>query len=110
MLADSAKHIVHALVSAYLLSRRMGGFGQQRLLLTIGKTGLAALVMGITAALVTPPLAHWTQAYGLWSEIALVGLSGSLSVTVFVLMAILFKIEELSWLAVLLRRRLQGGK
>jgi putative peptidoglycan lipid II flippase len=106
MLADSAKHIVHALVSAYLLSRRMGGFGQQRLLLTIGKTGLAAVVMGVCAAFVTPTLAQWTRAYGLGGEIALVGLSGGLSAAVFVLMAVLLKIEELSWLVGMLRQRL----
>ena len=39
MIADSAKQVTHCLLSAYILSRRMHGFGNQRLLITIGKAG-----------------------------------------------------------------------
>jgi putative peptidoglycan lipid II flippase len=107
MLADSAKHIVHASISAYLLARRMGGFGQQRLLVTSVKTGLAALVMALIALLVTPVLSQRTNAAGLIGEIVLVGLSGGMSVLVFLLVATALKIEELHWLAGLLRKRLK---
>jgi putative peptidoglycan lipid II flippase len=106
MLADSAKHIVHASVSAYLLARRMGGFGRQRLVVTTGKTGLAALGMAAVAALVTPILYRVTSGAGLAGELALVGLSSGLSVGVFLLAAAALKIEELGWLAGLVRRRL----
>ncbi len=41
MIADSVKHMVHTAVSAYLLGRGMGGYGRQRLRLTIGRTGLS---------------------------------------------------------------------
>ncbi len=40
MIADSLKHVTHASVSAVLLSRRMDGFGEQRLIQTFSKTGL----------------------------------------------------------------------
>ncbi len=56
MIADSVKHLTHASLSAYILGRRMHGFGDQRLLLTIGKASLAALVMGIAAASALPLL------------------------------------------------------
>src|SRR5690606_966586 len=56
MVADSAKHVVHASLSAFLLNRRVGGLGRQRLLLTFVKTGLAALIMGVVAHFVTGEL------------------------------------------------------
>lgn len=106
MLADSAKHIVHASVSAYLLAQRIGGLGQQRLLVTSGKTGLSALLMAFVAAFITPVLSQWISAAGLVGEILLVGVSGGLSVVIFLLVATALKIEELRWLASLLKRRL----
>jgi peptidoglycan biosynthesis protein MviN/MurJ (putative lipid II flippase) len=109
MLADSAKHIVHASVSAYLLSRRMGGLGQRRLLVTSGKTGLAALAMALVAAFITPVLSRWIGSAGLIGEILRVGVSGGLSIAVFLFSAALLNIEELNWLASLLRRRLNRG-
>jgi putative peptidoglycan lipid II flippase len=107
MLADSAKHIVHASVSAYLLARRMGGFGQQRFIVTAGKTGLAALAMAATAGVVTPALSCWLDVGNLLGEILLVALSGGLSVAVFLLLASALNIEELRWLAGLMKKRLK---
>jgi putative peptidoglycan lipid II flippase len=107
MLADSAKHIVHATLSAYLLARRLGGLGQQRLAVTTAKTGLAALAMAAGAALVTPVLGQWTHQYGLIGEILLVGMSGSFSVVVFLLLAGALRIEEVRWLGGLIRARLK---
>jgi putative peptidoglycan lipid II flippase len=106
MIADSVKHIVHALVSAYLLGRRIGGYGNQHILLTLGKTGLAALVMGAVAMLVVPALESRLGASVLWQEMALVVISGGLSVMVFLAMAALLRIEELRWLWQLLTQRL----
>ena len=107
MVADSAKHIVHASVSAYLLARRLGGLGQQRLVLTTAKTGLAALAMAAGAALITPLLGDWAHERGLLGEILLVGLSGGFSVVVFLLLASTLRIEEVRWLAGLIRARLK---
>jgi putative peptidoglycan lipid II flippase len=107
MLADSAKHIVHASVSAYLLARRLGGFGQQRLAVTSAKTGLAAVLMAVVTALVTLLLGQWTHERGLMGEILLVGLSGGFSVAVFLLLAGALRIEEVRWLGGLIRARLK---
>jgi putative peptidoglycan lipid II flippase len=106
MIADSAKHITHALVSAYLLVRRLDGLGGQRLLLTIGKTGLAAGVMGVVAALVTPPLAAAIGTSNLLREILLVMASGGISVIVFVGLAVFLGLGELRWMGGILIRRL----
>ncbi len=105
MIADSMKHLIHAAVSAYLLMRRMGGFGAQRLWLTAGKTALAAGVMGIVAALTLPSLTDIVGMEGVIREALLVTVSGGLSVAVFLLMAALLRIEELRWLVGMVKRR-----
>lgn len=106
MIADSLKHIVHATISAYLLARRMNGLGKQRLLLTTGKAAAAALAMGAVATSATSQLLNWIGTTSLLREIIVVGISGGLSVMVYLLLAVLFRIEELRWLNDLIRRRL----
>jgi peptidoglycan biosynthesis protein MviN/MurJ (putative lipid II flippase) len=106
MLADSAKHLTHSSVSAYILYRRMNGLGSQRLLLTIAKTALAALVMGAVGVLVEPLLEQVIGTFGLLREAVLVAVSSGLSVVIFLLMAALLRLEELRWLVRLMRQRL----
>jgi putative peptidoglycan lipid II flippase len=106
MIADSIKHITHSLTSAYLLWRRMHGLGNQRLLLTIIKTGGAAGIMGLVATTLLPILEQIFGKMTLLHEIALVGVGGGISVMVFFASAALFRIEELRWLTSLLLRRL----
>lgn len=107
MAADSVKHAVHALVSAYLLRRRLNGFGSQRLLPTIAKAGLAALAMSAAIALALPPLAGWLGARGLLAELALVVVSGGLGLGIYLLLAAALRLEELRWLAALAWQRLR---
>ncbi|MGQ9889617.1 MAG: murein biosynthesis integral membrane protein MurJ [Aggregatilineales bacterium] len=106
MVADSVKHAVHALVSAYLLRRRLNGFGSQRLLPTIARAGLAALAMSAAIALALPPLAGWLGASGLLAELALVVVGGGLGLGIYLLLAAALRVEELRWLAALAWRRL----
>lgn len=106
MLADSVKHLVHASASAYLLWRRLGGFGDQRLTLTAGKTFLAVLVMGAVGLLTEVPLMQLIGTTGLLREIILVITSGIVSILTFGSMVAILRIEELRWLAGLIRRRL----
>ncbi len=106
MIADSVKHLTHASLSAYILGRRMHGFGDQRLLLTIGKASLAALVMGVAAASALPLLERLIGTHNLIHEALLVGVGGGLSLVIFLALAALLRLEELRWLASLLRQRL----
>ena len=106
MIADSLKHIVHALISAFLLARRMNGFGSQRLLLTIIKAGLAATGMGAVGALALPAFTGWIGTAGVIREFILVSASGALCVVVYIVLALLLRIEELRWLAEMVWRRL----
>ena len=106
MVADSTKHVAHALLSGILLRRRLSGFAGQRLLLTLGKTLLAALLMGVAAWFATPIIFRLFPSGSLFDELAVVGLSGALSVAVFMAVAALLRIEELAWMVGMLRRRL----
>jgi putative peptidoglycan lipid II flippase len=108
MLADSTKHVVHATISAYLLNRRLGGLGGQRLLLTSGKTGLAALAMGLAAALLLPVIGLVTGTGSLFSELALVTLCGGISAGVYLALALALRVDELRWLVDIARQRLAG--
>jgi putative peptidoglycan lipid II flippase len=106
MLADSAKQVTHCLLSAFILQRRMRGLGDQRLRLTIGKSGLAAGIMGVVGGLALVPLERAIGTTGVVRQAALVGVSGGLSMGVFFGMAALLRLEELRWLLRLLRQRL----
>lgn len=106
MLADSAKHLTHSTISAFILNRRMKGLGSQRLALTLAKASAAALVMGAVGVLTEPLLEGMIGTSGLLREIALVATMGAISVGVFVVMAALLGLEEVRWLTGLLRQRL----
>lgn len=106
MIADSVKHVVHALSSAYLLRRRLDGLSGQRLLATIFKTTLAAGLMGLAAYATLPTLIRLFGVNSLLAETALVVVGGGLSIVIFLLLAALLRIEELRWMGAMLRRRL----
>ncbi len=106
MLADSAKQVTHCLLSAYILQRRMRGLGDQRLRLTIGKSGLAAGMMGVVGGLALLPLEQMIGTAGILRHAVVVVIDGGLCVAVFLGMAALLRLEELRWLVRLLRERL----
>ncbi len=108
MVADSIKHFVHALISGVLLARRMDGFGSQRLLLTFAKTFTASLIMGIVAWVTLPILSEQIGTFGIIREAILVVVSGTLYGGIFLFVATVLKIEELRWIAGLVKKRIMG--
>ncbi len=109
MIADSVKHLIHALVSGYLLVRRLNGLGDQHLLPTALRAAIAALVMGLAGWVLLPWLAPLTADLGFLGEVVLVTGSGLVCIAVFVGMALLLRIGELRWLVGLVRSRLGRG-
>ncbi len=107
MVADSLKHMTHALLSTFLLIRRLSGFGRQRLLLTFAKAGTAAVVMGLVGWLLLPSLDMLIGSAGLIREILLVVVMGGVSIAIYLGLAALFRIEELGWLAQMIQKRLR---
>jgi putative peptidoglycan lipid II flippase len=105
MIADSIKHIVHALVSGWLLRYRMGGFGQQRFGRNIIKALIASFVMALVGELILPPLTQLIGTEGFVAHALLVTVAAVICGSVFFILAYILKIEELRWLIRLLQRR-----
>lgn len=107
MIADSVKHLIHSGVSAYLLWRKVGGFGRQNLLRTIGRTTLAAAIMGgltYGAAVLLDGLLPG----GFTGYLGTVLLGGLVGVVSFGGLALGLRLEEWRWIRDLLRSRLRG--
>lgn len=107
MIADSVKHIVHALISTAILRQRLGGFGDQRLLSTTARAGIAALAMALVARALLPLLYQHIGTGNLASEAVFVFISGSASLATFLGMAYLLRIHEIRWLSRLAKNRLR---
>lgn len=106
MVADSAKHFVHASISSVLLWRRLDGFGAQRLRRTAFKSALASLLMAAIALITLPTILEVIGDATILHELLLVALSALLYGAVFVLAARWLQLHELNWLLKLLRKRL----
>lgn len=110
MIADSMKHIIHALISAYLLNRQMRGLADGRFVVTVMKTGAAACIMGICAFGCLMVVNQFTDSGtgGTLRELVRVMVCGGISSAVFLGLVMIFRIEEWYWLGSLLRRRIKA--
>ncbi len=108
MIADSLKHILHALVSGILLRQRLGGFARQKLFITATKTLIAALVMTWVGSWTLPALSDLIGTQGIVREVLLVMVAGGLCGIVFMGVALALRLTELWWILGLLRRRILG--
>lgn len=107
MLADSAKHFVHAVLSGYLLHRRMGGLGEQRLVMTTAKTTLGVIVMGLFAFLLLFVARDYIGTDGLVGETLVVVISSGFSLLVFMVMAYILRIDEWRWFTRVIRSKIK---
>jgi putative peptidoglycan lipid II flippase len=107
MIADSVKHIVHATVSAFLLSRVLGGgLMQQRLVSTALKTLLAGAIMSAVARISLVVLYPQLGAGNIFTEALLVMLTGGLSFITYALVAWGLHVEEFRWMLNLISRKI----
>jgi putative peptidoglycan lipid II flippase len=106
MIADSVKHIVHSVVSLFILRRRLGGFGGQRLAITLLKTVVAAGGMAIVARVLITIFFVYMENHNFLAETLFVVVAGGVSFVTFALLARVVQLEEFNWLSSLLRKRL----
>lgn len=106
MIADSIKHMVHAVISGVLLHRRIDGFAEQNFIGTTLKTLVSALAMGFVGWITLTWLTDAIGTFGAINQILLVLIPGLLSASVFLICAYLLKIDELRWLIGLVKKRL----
>jgi len=105
ILADSCKQILHAAICAIILGRRIGGVGNQRVWRTLGLALIAAAAMGGatygTLALVEPALGP----NGLLARALTVIVPTAAGGAIYLGLATLFRVEDISLLWAALRRR-----
>jgi putative peptidoglycan lipid II flippase len=105
MIADSVKHITHTLLCGLILSLRLRGLGDQRLVITLVKTGLAAALMALAVVISEPVFERMIGTETLIEEIALVALTGGVAIGVFSAAAVVLRVQEFRSLFRLIRRR-----
>ena len=109
VLADSAKHIAHALTMLALLHRRMGSLRGHGVGITTFKAVLASAVMGA--------LTYWTMVWlqgvmdasRLWGELVVVGGTGLTGLMVYGILVTLMGVEEIKLIREMVRTWLLGS-
>lgn len=107
VLADSAKHVSHALSMLILTQQRIGTLADLRLGQTAGKTLLAAGVMAGLIALTLSGTSRLVDTNSLVGQLIAVGVPGSLGALAYLGLISLLRVEEVGLLRDLVRQRLQ---
>lgn len=107
MMADSIKHITHALVSAVFIWRRVGGLNGQRLFETLWKSLAGCAVMVVVALLLLPPApTRWTGHGNIVNELFTVLGLGAACVVAYFGTTYALRVDDLrGLLGALLRRQ-----
>lgn len=107
MLADSIKQIVHALVTGFLLSRRVEGFGRAGLWPTLGKVLVASLMMAALTWGVGAGLARVALPPGFVRHLAAAALPGLIGVVAYFWLAARLGITEVTLVLGVIRQKLR---
>ena len=106
MIADSVKHLIHAGVSGWLLTRRMGGLSGQGLVRTGLRATIAAVCMGLVTFGLLSGLGSMLDSRNLLHEFLLVAVTGGVSGALYLFLAHTFGISEISLFFKQVRQRL----
>lgn len=103
VLADSVKQFVHAAIMTVLLLRSVGRLRGERILATLAKASVAALVMGVAvgrlAAWLTPQMPD-----GKLGELSVVAVAGGVGAALYVALLRLLKTPEVADLMAVIRK------
>jgi len=106
MIADSVKFLIHTGVSAWLLGRDLGGYGEQHLTRTILRTSLAAAGMAVVALGVMTVLDLSLPFGGIMARAILVAGAGGTGLLTFGALASWLHVDEWRWMRDLARHRM----
>ena len=112
ILANSLKWAAHALIMLVLLRRGVGGLQGHRVWGLVLKAAIASAAMGAVVYLATRALTPIAPA-GLMGEVTLVGAGGLLGATIYGVLAIVLRMQEVGLLGQMLLekgRRLTGNR
>lgn len=109
VLADSMKHISHALTMLVLTRRQIGQLADMRLIQTVSKALLAAGIMAVVMAVILRAMDSLfadSLATGLIGELALVAVTGGIGALTYLGLITLLRVEEVGVLRNAVRQRL----
>jgi putative peptidoglycan lipid II flippase len=107
VLADSVKHVSHALTMLFLTWRRMGGLGSLDLGRTAAKTLGASMAMAGVMVAVLGVISRLTVSGGLGTRFLAVAVTGGVGAIAYLSLITLLRVEEVGILYDLVRRRLR---
>jgi putative peptidoglycan lipid II flippase len=107
VLADSTKHLGHALTMLLLTWRRFGSLADLRLGETMGKTLLAASLMACLIAITLYATNHLVNVDGLFSRFLAVAIPGGLGTLTYLSLASRLRLREVSQLRHMVQQRFQ---
>jgi len=106
MIADSVKHVVHSGVSAWLLWRGLGNFGDQRLARTAALAAVAAAGMGLLTWAIAAGLDEALPRNALGHLLIVAGAGGA-GLLAYSALASRLGLDEWRWIRDLMRQRLR---
>jgi len=107
MIADALKQIVHACVTGWLLSRRIGGFQGSGLWPTLGRILLAGVAMSLATQASLLAVSALPLPAGVLGHLLQAGLPGLVGAGLYLWLAQRLGISEVAWLVAQIRRRLR---
>jgi len=93
-LGHAASYVFAAIVAYLLLRRRLGGLAERDIVSSLGRTLVAAIATGLAAWLTARLVEAWLGTETLTSQIALVVIPVVVGLAVFLIGALIFRIEE----------------
>mgnify|MGYP005836604447 CR=1 FL=1 len=107
MVADSAKHFVHMVVSFILLRRRLSGLGGQRIISTALKVSVVAAIMGVVVYLLARTIADVFPPQGLQERLLLVLVPSAAGAALYFTLAARLQLNEFTLFVRALTQRIR---
>ncbi|QEK13135.1 murein biosynthesis integral membrane protein MurJ [Crassaminicella thermophila] len=101
----STTSFMNMVILYYIFSKRMDGIKDKEIFISIGKTLLACIGMGLVVASVNMYLTKFINPFDKYLQIFQIGISSITGVGIFVLIAYLLKMEELRRVVKILLRK-----
>jgi putative peptidoglycan lipid II flippase len=105
MVADGVKHITHTIIMFFIMRRQIGSMSGYGILVTTGKSLLAAVIVGITAYFTAVLMAGLVDTATLAGKLLVVLVSGGCGLLVYIGLVFVLDLRDAKSLRSILPRR-----
>jgi putative peptidoglycan lipid II flippase len=106
MIADSAKQLLHMVISWIIMRQRLGGMNQHGINRTLGLSLIATAMMGLAAYLTLVGVETLFPSGGAAAEILSVGIPGLVGAGIYLALLMVFRVEEIQLMWTAIQKRL----